>query len=92
MPKRKLPVDFEKKVKQARSPNGTGYPYQISAKDLMEDFKYLLELMPEGNQGDMLYWSGDAWTLLKAPSGGIMHVLSHDGSKPVWVETQECEA
>jgi hypothetical protein len=91
MAKKKLPVDFEKKVKQPPPPNGAGYPYQLSAKDLMENFKYLLDLMPEGNQGDMLYWAGDKWVVLAAPSGGVMNVLSHDGTRPVWVETQECE-
>lgn len=90
MPIRKLPIDFEKKVKQAPSANGTGYPYQLSAGDLMENFKYLLDLIPEGGQGDMLFWDGDKWVLLPSPSGGVMHVLSHDGSRPVWVETQDC--
>lgn len=88
--KRKLPVDFSEKVKQPPPSNGAGYPYQISARDLMENFKYLLNLIPEGNQGDMLYWDGSKWNLLAAPSGGIMHVLSHDGTVPVWVETQDC--
>lgn len=35
-----LPVDFEKKVREASSPNGTGYPYRISARDLMQDFVF----------------------------------------------------
>jgi hypothetical protein len=42
----KIPVDFEKKVKQAASPNGLGSPVQISARDLMENFNYLLDLIP----------------------------------------------
>lgn len=37
----KLPVDFEERVKRPRPANGVGYPYQISAKDLMDNFKYL---------------------------------------------------
>lgn len=90
MAKKTLPIDFEEKVKLPKPPNGNGYPYQISAKDLMRNFRYLLELLPEGSQGDMLYWDGDKWALLAAPSGGIMHVLSHDGTSPVWVETQDC--
>ncbi len=36
----KLPVDFEQKVKLPPLVNGRSYPYQISAKDLMDDFKY----------------------------------------------------
>jgi hypothetical protein len=35
-----LPVDFEKKVRESVSPDGTGYPYRISAKDLMQDFVF----------------------------------------------------
>ena len=42
----KIPVDFEKKVKQAAAPNGLGSPVQISARDLMENFNYLLDLIP----------------------------------------------
>lgn len=37
----KLPVDFEKKVKQPPPVDGKGYPYQLSAKDLMANFNYL---------------------------------------------------
>ena len=36
----KLPVDFEQKVKLPPQVNGVSYPYRISAKDLMDDFKY----------------------------------------------------
>lgn len=35
-----LPVDFEQKVKLPPAVNGRSYPYQISARDLMADFRY----------------------------------------------------
>jgi hypothetical protein len=35
-----LPVDFEAKVKLPGSGGGTGYPYQISAGDLMDNFDH----------------------------------------------------
>jgi len=35
-----LPVDFEQKVKLPPAVNGRSYPYQISARDLMKDFRY----------------------------------------------------
>ena len=35
----KFPVDFEQKVKLPAGPGG-GYPVQISAKDLMRDFRF----------------------------------------------------
>ncbi len=41
----RMPVDFEKKVKQAASPNGLGSPVQISARDLMDNYNYLLGLI-----------------------------------------------
>ena len=36
----KIPVDFEQKVKMPAQINGRSYPYQISAKDLMDNFRY----------------------------------------------------
>jgi hypothetical protein len=43
--------------------------------------------------GDMLYWdaTGEEWVLLAAPPSGYIHVLSHDGDVPSWIETEECE-
>jgi hypothetical protein len=35
-----LPVDFEQKVKLPPAVNGRSYPYRISARDLMQDFRY----------------------------------------------------
>jgi hypothetical protein len=36
----KLPVNFEEKAKLPPAANGTGYPYRISASDLMKNFTY----------------------------------------------------
>jgi hypothetical protein len=35
-----LPVDFQDKAKSAPAIGGAGYPYRISAKDLMQDFVF----------------------------------------------------
>ena len=35
-----LPVDFEEKAKIVPAPGGSGYPYRISANDLMRNYKY----------------------------------------------------
>ena len=137
-----LPVDFEEKVKLPPAGGGAGYPFQLSAKDLMKNFVYAAIEKEEGfananginftvdtgqgghsqrriwatsvtpgvNQGDMLYWEGDRYTFLPAPSAGavlyfdgetpiwldppsgsVMHVLAHDGTAPMWVETEDCE-
>jgi hypothetical protein len=42
--------------------------------------------------GDMLYWDAteEEWVLLAAPPSGYTHVLSHDGTAPSWIETEEC--
>jgi len=86
----KLPVDFEERVKRPRPANGIGYPYQISAKDLMDNFHYLEDHggLPAGTAGDMLYHDGSAWVVLyadtAAPSGTI-NILTQDGTAmPVW--------
>jgi hypothetical protein len=36
----KLPVDFSEKAKLPAQANGAGYPYRISASDLMKNFEY----------------------------------------------------
>lgn len=36
----KFPIDFEKKVKEPPQIDGRSYPYQISAKHLMDNFKF----------------------------------------------------
>lgn len=41
-----LPVNFEDKVKAPAAANGTGYPYRISASDLMKDFVYAAVEVP----------------------------------------------
>lgn len=53
----KLPIDFEEKVKLPPSPAGTGYPYRISAKDLMKDFVFASPIVdketPSGNKNGL---------------------------------------
>lgn len=98
----KLPIDFEQKVKIPPKVGGAGYPYQISAKDLMEDFNYLLKLilerqdsgsgLPDGTIGVMLYHNGTEWVLLAnpgAPAAGYRNVLMHTGSAPTWTTVAE---
>lgn len=36
-----LPVDFEERLRRAPAVNQDGYPYALSARDLMANFKYL---------------------------------------------------
>ena len=47
-----LPVNFEEKVKAAPAIGGAGYPYRISARDLMRDFVHAsVEVPPYTDQG-----------------------------------------
>jgi hypothetical protein len=85
-----LPVDFENKVKQAPVVGIKGYPYQISARDLMLNFNYLDQFPRSPGTGDLMYYDGGGWTLLKPPSGSGLHVLTHDGAYPSWTATEEC--
>jgi len=87
-----LPVNFEEKVRLPAAVGGAGYPYRISAADLMLNFKYLEDLWPVNpGQGDIMYYSLNGWSVLYAPpSGSGIHVLTHDGAYPSWTPTEEC--
>jgi len=92
-----LPNDFRALGKAPMPPPGQGgSPLQISGNKLQENFEYLDRIfesggsgLPDGQAGDMLYHDGTDWVLLPNPGSGI-HVLSHDGTAPSWIETEEC--
>jgi hypothetical protein len=85
-----LPVNFEEKVKAAPAVGGAGYPYRISARDLMANFNYLDQWPKNPGQGDIMYYSLNGWSVLNPPSGSGLHVLTHDGAYPSWTPTEEC--
>jgi len=86
-----LPVDFEQRVKMSASPSGSGSPVQISAKDLMDNFKHLMDQVPEGEtDGDMLVWYGTEWVSLPAPPTDATYVLGSVDGYPTWLATSEC--
>lgn len=89
-----LPVDFEVKVKMPPPVAGAGYPYTISAKDLMKNFKFLLDAIqtiPDGSSlGDLLYWSGQEWTVLPAPESSSTKVLGFVSGELQWLDTEQC--
>ena len=50
------------------------------------------DALPTGeNNGDLLYWNGEAWVILPPPSGTDTKVLASTGGAPFWLETEECE-
>jgi hypothetical protein len=57
-----LPVDFEERVRRPPAVNG-GYPYSISAKDLMDNFKYLDN--KKGGTGGITFVDCDGNVLLQ---------------------------
>lgn len=88
-----LPVDFEAKIKSARSVSGGGYPVQISASDLMKNFRY--------SAGD---FEAESFTVAESgnsrnialkvkiptpPSSGT-HVLGSVDGTLQWLATEAC--
>jgi hypothetical protein len=89
----KLPVDFSEKAKAAKQVSGGGYPVQLSAADLMKNFKY--------SAGDFeaesftVTESGDTRNIdlkLKIPAlpGSGTHVLGAVDGVLQWIATEEC--
>ena len=65
----KLPHDFEQKVRMAPAVGGKGYPYQLSAKHLMDNFRHVNKDqagMPDGVSGDILIHNGTDWIATSA--------------------------
>ena len=91
MPNLKLPVDFEAKVKQATSASGAGYPFRISARDLMQNFAYAA-LDAEDDwieQGSVGAHQGRKLKLPQLPGSGT-YVLGCVNGTVQWIETEEC--
>ena len=86
-----LPNDFRALGKAPMPPPGVGgSPLQLSGSKLQENFEYLDKSLPDGEAGDMLYHDGTDWVILSAPSSSGISVLSHNGTVPSWIETEEC--
>ena len=90
-----LPHDFRAQARQPIPVNGKGAPLQISGTKLQENFEYLDKNvaatgLPDGVAGDILYHDGNNWVRLPAPPSGYISVLSHDGTVPSWIATEEC--
>lgn len=57
-----------------------------------EDGTYITRLLPNGGEiGDLLYWDGDKWIVLEAPTqSDTLQVLGIQNGNLKWVETQDC--
>lgn len=88
----KLPVDFDQKAKLPPSSNGTGYPYRISASDLMSNFTYAAlnveddwyETESSGKYG------GRKLKLPKIPNEQGVFVLGCVYGEIQWIATDTC--
>jgi hypothetical protein len=56
-----------------------------------EDGTRLTRLLTKGSSaGDLLYWNGSKWLVLKAPSSATMHALTITNNELAWTETESC--
>ncbi len=89
----RFPVDFSEKAKAAKQVSGGGYPVQLSAGDLMKNFKY--------SAGDFdaesftVTESGDSRKIdlkIKIPTipATGTHVLGAVDGALQWIATEEC--
>jgi hypothetical protein len=87
----KLPVNFEEKAKLPPAANGTGYPYRISASDLMKNFTYASLDAHEDWIEDVgaSQYPGRKLKLPQLPGSGT-HVLGCIDGEIQWIETESC--
>jgi hypothetical protein len=51
----------------------------------------LSEFLPQGQQGgDILYWDGEAWVVLAAPTDDTLRVLTIQSGTLTWLATEDC--
>jgi hypothetical protein len=86
-----LPIKFDQLVKMPGGAGGTGYPYQISAKDLMTNFEYAALDADETwiEEGSGFYGKTRKLKLPAVPGYGA-HVLGCVDGTLQWIETEEC--
>jgi hypothetical protein len=88
-----FPVDFTEKAQLPASAGGSGYPFKISANDLMRNFHYAALDAGDGwieSKKDSL-WEGRKLKLPTVPSGGDLSLLSATGGAVGWSQYEEKE-
>lgn len=67
------PCDFEEKAKEPAAVGGAGYPYRISAGDLMDNYKALADMVPDGVEaGALIQWDGFKYRSRKFGNGTLV--------------------
>lgn len=87
----KLPIDFKEKATQPPSAGGKGYPYRISAFDLMRNFSYAALDANEGWIEDKTegMYEGRKLKLPEIPKFGT-HVLGCVDGTLQWIVAESC--
>lgn len=87
-----IPVDFETKVKDAKSASGGGYPVQLSAADLMKNFYYAALDADPSLIEETTSQGGHPARKLKIPAAPATgtHVLGVVDGALQWLATEEC--
>jgi len=85
-----LPIKFDQLVKMPGDGGGTGYPYRISARDLMTNFEYAA-LDADDSWIESTGTSTGQGRKLKLPAlpGGGSNVLSSEGGDPQWIDKDD---
>jgi hypothetical protein len=73
-------------------------PLDVEPKNALYEVKYdkdgtrITRILPNGGEiGDLLYWDGDKWIVLEAPTqSSTLQVLGIQNGNLKWVETQDC--
>lgn len=91
-----FPANLEQKAKLPPPPNGKGYPYQLSAKDLMDNFKFAALEVDDSKAGGIALkqtvTNGQrkiSIVIPAMPTTGT-HVLGAVNGVLQWIETTEC--
>jgi len=82
--------DLDENWKRTTLLKGSGEP-KLYEVEYTKDGTRITKIFEDGtNVGDMLYWNGTRWTVLRAPESATMHVLTITDSNLKWVETEDC--
>lgn len=90
-----FPTDFRQKVAMPPAINGNGYPYKLSAEDLMRNFEYAAldveteQAGPITLQITTVNGVRKISILLDPPTDGTYLLGSVDGEVQ-WIATEEC--
>jgi hypothetical protein len=91
-----FPANLEQKAKMPPPPGGGGYPYQLSAKDLMDNYRFAALEVDDSTDGGIALKETVvdkkrkiSLVIPSMPTTGT-HVLGVVDGVLQWIETEEC--